>query len=131
MTRHDIRKEYRMANGVLALGLIVAAGLPWAFSHYSSLPRPQCVLQEHTGQACSSCGLTRSVCAFYQGRIQESRDWHPAGISVVWLAAFQLLLRGALLLLPIPPWGPWADLAQLALSAAWMHLMVAERVFLL
>jgi hypothetical protein len=56
------------------------------------------------GVPCSSCGLTRSISAFFTEGLSASRAAHPAGIVILWFTAFALVTRPLVHRLDAPRW---------------------------
>lgn len=52
-----------------------------------------CVYKRTHGIECSSCGITRSVVAAFDGNLTQSRDFHTAGLAVVAFLILQIVLR--------------------------------------
>jgi len=61
-----------------------------------------CAYKRVFGHTCPGCGLTRSVCLAFHGKVQASRTVHPSGI---WVAAFICIQFIARLVMLIP--GAW------------------------
>jgi hypothetical protein len=127
----DITSQYKYVNGALLLIFFMASIAPFMIdipnvNKYSSpikVVLPACFVKAHTGKECSTCGLTRSVVALYNGDFKLSIKYHPAGYIVVCLLWCELLLRF------IPAryshrWVPWFDLGQLIVVAACFKIVV-------
>lgn len=98
-----------MVNPTSVGDRLVVRGVGWQFPEI-------CLVKRITGQACASCGLTRSVVLAAHLRIEDSLRYHPGGL-VVWawlLAAF--IVRLILLVRPIPLRLCWLDLAGMSFS---------------
>jgi len=60
--------------GSLALAAVwFALGLPW----------PRCVFHELTGLPCVTCGMTRSVIAFFHGHFVVAMKWNPLVFTAI------------------------------------------------
>ncbi len=77
------RRSRAVASLLLGLMLLAAALLP----AHRPLPFDLCLFHRLTGLPCLTCGLTRSVCLFLQGRWLEGIAMHPAGPVAILLAA--------------------------------------------
>jgi hypothetical protein len=118
----DIRNEYRHGNWMLAFVFLALALVPLVANFAGSWRNgvvafhlPACSVLQHTGKLCASCGLTRSVVAFYRGDFALSHAWHPAGSLLVMLIFLQLLFR-VVYLAENSAWLPWIDIGQLLLT---------------
>lgn len=62
--------------GCLVVGLLAGA---WVMEQ-THLRLPACLFKEHTGFACATCGLTRSVLALADGRWADAFHFHPVAL---------------------------------------------------
>lgn len=97
---------------VISLSLLFAVG-----SVISGL-RPSCCAVARD-MSCSSCGMTRSVCAIFHGDLHRANAFHPGGIWLVALVAACLVLR------PLPYLFPSTKIIlfdSIAFVLAWLLL---------
>lgn len=58
-------------------------------------PLPElCSFRRMTGLDCAGCGLTRSFISIGHGRLADAWQYHPAGLLLYAIAAFQVPWRG-------------------------------------
>jgi len=128
----DIRNEYRFVNvglvivfiALLVIPLFVAIPELSADNTKRIIKIPPCTIKAATGHPCPSCGLTRSIMFLYQGEIEKSREYHPAGFLVVIWIVFELLLRMRFLWKTKKAWLPWADICQFILSGIVFNIII-------
>ena len=95
LDRSEVDHELVWLGASLAsLGIAVAwfaLGLPW----------PRCIFHEITGLPCVTCGMTRSVIAFFHGHFFAALKWNPlvfaflCGMTTFDLYAFATLAMRA------------------------------------
>lgn len=125
----NITREYRFTSAAMGILLALLGVIPFAVPLTESPTAvgscstylPQCFIKDHTGAPCPSCGLTRSVVAFYHGRWELSRSYHPLGWLFAPIVCAELLgrlfvfrSRSALV--------PWIDLGHFGLLGATARL---------
>ena len=106
----------RTASSVLIAVLPLCICL-WALL---PIPRPQCARQA-AGLTCKSCGLTRSISAFFTHGPSASRAAHPAGIFFLAFTALGLVTRPVLYRVHAPL---WIALDFLAFLGGWIGTCV-------
>ena len=120
----DIRKEYRFVNMglIFVMSLLIvlffvshSTKLSSAFPFLNRLT-PSCFVKEQTGVPCPTCGMSRSIVAFYQGDFLKSRNYHPYGYFFVLFFCLQFCLR-AIPFLVVRSWLPWVDTGQMILGS--------------
>ena len=126
----DISKEYKYANIGLLLVMILLLISPFfiyvpELSGSSSvyIKMPPCIIKEHTGKPCPTCGLTHSVVALYNGKIELSKRYNPLGVIFICIITAELLLR----IIPIISTHkmiPWIDIAQLLLLGPLISILI-------
>ena len=94
--------QYKLVNGALLFLIVLAVIAPFTLdipnvNRYSSpikvVTPTTCFVKQYTGKECSMCGLTRSIVALYNGDLDLSIKFHPAGYLFVCLLFVELLLR--------------------------------------
>jgi hypothetical protein len=115
-----LKDVHRAANLTLAGVLLAVAIAPFFFDipelrtgpGWIRIRPPQCFVRRETGRKCPGCGLTRSIAAFYQGRWELARRYHPLGPTVVAVVLAELVLR-VVPMISVSPVLLWADFCQL------------------
>ncbi len=105
---------------IVALGLLVAAGLATALRHSGPYAAwlPECLFHRFTGWQCPGCGMTRATHAALHGRFAEAFHWNPFGM----LLLFILLLGSALGLTVWVRGKPWPARLTPGPRTAWIFL---------
>lgn len=115
----DVSKEYKMANIIMAILIIIFLLLPLASICLEYLGHPSflvnnfhCFYKIHTGEPCPTCGLTHSILSLYRGHLQESISYHSYGYLFFILLIIQLCLR-VVPYIYIRIWIPYVDISQM------------------
>lgn len=120
----DISNEYRHVNLLLLVFTVIfllyplGVSLPGVATSFLQLDLPTLpsLLQQYPDRPCSSCGLTRSVVAFYHGNLSASLKYNPAGPLIILVAVTQLLVRVFLIVYVTKnSWFSWLDIVQIFL----------------
>ncbi|MBI5816622.1 MAG: DUF2752 domain-containing protein [Nitrospinae bacterium] len=122
----DISKEWRFANIGIACLLFIALLFPFTIVLSGNTPNttwysPTCFVRQHTGMPCQTCGLTRSIVAFYRGEWDNSLRYHKSGMLIIVVGLIELFLR-PLPLLVQHSWFPWVDMLQFILVGVFVKL---------
>lgn len=128
----NITAQYKFVNGALLFLIILATIAPFTLdipnvNSYScpiKLVLPICFVKQYTGKECSTCGLTRSIVALYNGDLDLSIKFHPAGYLFVCLLFIELLLR-AVPIICSHKLIPWLDICQL-IGVAFLFKIIAQ-----
>ena len=113
----------------LAIGLSVALeirGTRQVIVPVINQPLPElCSFRRILGIDCAGCGLTRSFISIGHGRLDDAWNYHPAGLVLYAMAAFQLPYRSVQL------WRLSRGRRELCLGKSVNGLIFALAVFLL
>ncbi|MBM9615451.1 DUF2752 domain-containing protein [Desulfobulbus rhabdoformis] len=130
----DISEQYKFVNLVLLFLISVAVITPFTLdmpnvNRYScpiKLVPPTCFVKQYTGEECSMCGLTRSIVALYNGDLDLSLKFHPAGYIFICLLLFELLCRAVPIIFS-HKLIPWLDIFQLVGVAFLFKIIVKSK----